>query len=411
MKFRILLILSFLLFKQTVSQTITVKQYIDTFKNIAMKEMLEYKIPASITLAQGLLESGSGNSRLAKQGNNHFGIKCKKDWTGCTILEDDDALQECFRCYAKAEDSYKDHSRFLRDNKRYAALFLLDISDYKSWAKGLLSAGYATNQKYADLLISTIERNKLMQYDSMVLSGYNPYNTQIPANIDIVYNKIPSIVVQQNESLDKIANNNNKTVNKIIKYNDLGFHTNIEPGDVLYLKPKKRKASVSNHEVKEGETMWEISQKYAIRISSLYKKNLMEVGTEPKAGVILNLQTKTSTRPDTISINKSQLNSDHYVIHYVSMGETLFSISQKYNVTVEDIKIANSLKNDQISLGMELKIQKSQKGAIIVYKVQIGDTLYSISRKFNVTVEEIKIWNKISENSINVGQNIEIRTR
>jgi membrane-bound lytic murein transglycosylase D len=191
----------------------------------------------------------------------------------------------------------------------------------------------------------------------------------------------------------------------------LGFHTNIEPGDVLYLKPKKRKASVSNHEVKEGETMWEISQKYAIRISSLYKKNLMEVGTEPKAGVILNLQTKTSTRPDTISINKSQLNSDHYVIHYVSMGETLFSISQKYNVTVEDIKIANSLKNDQISLGMELKIQKSQKGAIIVYKVQIGDTLYGISRKFNVTVEEIKIWNKISENTINVGQNIEIRTR
>jgi LysM repeat protein len=411
MKFRILLILSFLLFKQTVSQTITVKQYIDTFKNIAMKEMLEYKIPASITLAQGLLESGSGNSRLAKQGNNHFGIKCKKDWTGCTILEDDDALQECFRCYAKAEDSYKDHSRFLRDNKRYAALFLLDISDYKSWAKGLLSAGYATNQKYADLLVSTIERNKLMQYDSMVLSGYNPYNTQIPANIDIVYNKVPSIVVQQNEILDKIANNNNKTVNKIIKYNDLGFHTNIEPGDVLYLKPKKRKASVSNHEVKEGETMWEISQKYAIRISSLYKKNLMEVGTEPKAGVILNLQTKTSTRPDTISINKSQLNSDHYVIHYVSMGETLFSISQKYNVTVEDIKIANSLKNDQISLGMELKIQKSQKGAIIVYKVQIGDTLYGISRKFNVTVEEIKFWNKISENTINVGQNIEIRTR
>ena len=192
MKFRILLIFGFLFYKNAVSQTITVKQYIDTFKNIAMREMLEYKIPASITLAQGLLESGSGNSRLAKQGNNHFGIKCKKDWTGCTILEDDDALQECFRCYAKAEDSYKDHSRFLKDNKRYAALFLLDISDYKSWAKGLLSAGYATNQKYADLLISTIERNKLMQYDSMVLSGYNPYNTQIPANIDLVYNKVPA---------------------------------------------------------------------------------------------------------------------------------------------------------------------------------------------------------------------------
>ncbi len=411
MKFRILLIFGFLFYKNAVSQTITVKQYIDTFKNIAMREMLEYKIPASITLAQGLLESGSGNSRLAKQGNNHFGIKCKKDWTGCTILEDDDALQECFRCYAKAEDSYKDHSRFLKDNKRYAALFLLDISDYKSWAKGLLSAGYATNQKYADLLISTIERNKLMQYDSMVLSGYNPYNTQIPANIDLVYNKVPSTVVQQNETIDKIANVNNKTINKIIKYNDLNFHTNIEPGDVLYLKPKKRKASVCNHEVKEGETMWEISQKYAIRISSLYKKNLMDIGTEPQIGVILNLQTKASSRPDTVVKNIDQANSEKFIIHYVSMGETLYSISQKYNIPLEDIKTANGLKNDQISLGMELKIQKPQKGAIIVYKVQSGDTLYSISRKFSVSVEEIKSWNKISDNSINVGQNIEIRTK
>jgi LysM repeat protein len=411
MKFRILIILSLLIFKETVAQTITVKQYIDTFKNVAMKEMLEYKIPASITLAQGLLESGSGNSRLAKQGNNHFGIKCKKDWTGCTILEDDDALQECFRCYAKAEDSYKDHSRFLKENKRYAALFLLDITDYKSWAKGLLSAGYATNQKYADLLISTIERNKLMQYDSMVLSGYNPYNTQIPANIDLVYNKVPSTVVQQNESIDKIANVNNKTINKIIKYNDLDFHSNIEPGDVLYLKPKKRKASVANHEVKQGETMWEISQKYAIRISSLYKKNLMDLGTEPKAGVVLNLQTKAIARPDTVNKFKDQVSFDNYIMHYVSMGETLYSISQKYNVSVEDIKLENGLNNDQISLGMELKIQRSQKSAIIVYKVLSGDTLYSISRKFNVTVEEIKSWNKISDNAINVGQNIEIRTR
>jgi LysM repeat protein len=411
MKFRILLIFGFLFYKNAVSQTITVKQYIDTFKNIAMREMLEYKIPASITLAQGLLESGSGNSRLAKQGNNHFGIKCKKDWTGCTILEDDDALQECFRCYAKAEDSYKDHSRFLKENKRYAALFLMDISDYKSWAKGLLAAGYATNQKYADLLISTIERNKLMQYDSMVISGYNPYNTQIPANIDLVYNKVPSTVVQQNETIDKIANVNNKTINKLIKYNDLNFHSNIEPGDVLYLKPKKRKASVSNHEVKEGETMWEISQKYAIRMSSLYKKNLMDIGTEPQIGVILNLQTKASSRPDTVVKNVDQAKSENFIIHYVSMGETLYSISQKYNVSVEDIKTENGLKNDQISLGMELKIQKPQKGAIIVYKVQSGDTLYSISRKFSVSVEEIKSWNKISDNSINVGQTIEIRTR
>lgn len=137
----------------------------------------------------------------------------------------------------------------------------------------------------------------------------------------------------------------------------------------------------------------------------------MEVGTEPKAGVILNLQSKASSRPDTISSDESQRKTDNFIIHYVSMGETLYSISQKYNVTVEEIKLKNGLKNDQISLGMELKIEKSQKGAIIVYKVQSGDTLYSISKKFNVSVEEIKLWNKITDNSINVGQNIEIRTR
>lgn len=137
----------------------------------------------------------------------------------------------------------------------------------------------------------------------------------------------------------------------------------------------------------------------------------MDVGTEPQIGVILNLQTKASSRPDTVVKNVDQAKPENFIIHYVSMGETLYSISQKYNVPVEDIKTANGLKNDQISLGMELKIQKQQKGAIIVYKVQSGDTLYSISRKFSVSVEEIKSWNKISDNSINVGQTIEIRTR
>ena len=137
----------------------------------------------------------------------------------------------------------------------------------------------------------------------------------------------------------------------------------------------------------------------------------MDLGTEPKAGVVLNLQTKAIARPDTVNKFKDQVSFDNYIMHYVSMGETLYSISQKYNVSVEDIKLENGLNNDQISLGMELKIQRSQKSAIIVYKVLSGDTLYSISRKFNVTVEEIKSWNKISDNAINVGQNIEIRTR
>ena len=205
-----------ILFNAIVAQTTAVKQYIELYKNIAMREMVTYKVPASITLAQGLLESGSGNSRLAVNGNNHFGIKCKKDWTGCTILEDDDALQECFRCYTSAEDSYKDHSRFLSENKRYAALFTLSIMDYKGWAAGLLAAGYATNQKYTDLLIGCIERNHLAQYDTMVSKGYDPFaEGPLSANIDIVNTRhIPNTVLQPNQTLEKVAEQNNKTEKK-----------------------------------------------------------------------------------------------------------------------------------------------------------------------------------------------------
>ncbi len=411
------IILTFILFMGRVeAQTISVKQYIDSFKMIAMQEMLEYKIPASITLAQGLLESGSGNSRLARQGNNHFGIKCKKDWTGCTILEDDDALQECFRCYTKAEDSYRDHSRFLKENRRYANLFTHEISDYKAWARGLLAAGYATNQKYADLLISTIERNRLMQYDSMVLSGFDPYARQIRPNIDIVDNNVPSTVVGPDESLESIALNNQKTEKKLARYNDLSYHRQIEPGDVLYLRPKKRKAGVASHQVENGETMWEISQKYAIRINSLYKKNLMEPGTEPKPGVVLYLQGKAAARPDTGRITASesikQTVSGHELTHMVNQGETLYGIALKYGITVDELKKLNGLENEQINTGQILIVgRKTQtvNNSVTSHTVQKGETLYSIAKKYGLGVDELKLLNKLSSDSINPGQVLIIR--
>jgi LysM repeat protein len=391
------------------SQTQTIKQYIDSFKQIAMIEMLEYKIPASITLAQGLLESGSGNSRLAKQGNNHFGIKCKKDWTGCTILEDDDALQECFRCYKTAEESYKDHSRFLKENKRYAALFQLSITDYKGWAAGLLTAGYATNQKYSELLIRTIEKNGLASFDTLIMNGYNPYSTVVPAKIAIVDNKVPSTVVQPNQTVGSIAEANDKTAKKISKYNDLTYHRQIEPGDVLYLKPKKRKASVESHKVGEGETMWDISQKYAIKINSLYKKNLMTPGTEPKAGVVLKLQSKAESRPDTGRVEISKPQENEY--HTVGTGETLYSISRIYGLKVEELIAMNSIINNQIQPGQRLLVKKTQSETlnIIKHTVQAGETLYSISRRYNVTVDSIKTNNKLKSDTLQSGQVLEIK--
>ncbi|HEY1046303.1 MAG TPA: LysM peptidoglycan-binding domain-containing protein [Bacteroidia bacterium] len=413
MKIRLFVFISILIQPlMSLGQSGVIKQYIDSFKNIAMQEMIEYKIPASITLAQGLLESGSGNSRLAKEGNNHFGIKCKKDWTGCKILEDDDALQECFRCYTTAEESYRDHSRFLKDNKRYAALFVLDIMDYKAWAKGLLSAGYATNQKYADLLISTIERNRLARFDTMIQNGHNPYSGVVQPNIDIVDNKVPSTVVQPNQTVKTIAEVNHKSERKLDKYNDLKYHKAIEPGDVLYLRPKKRKASVPNHEVKDGETMWEISQKYAIKISSLYKKNLMEPGTEPAPGTVLQLQHKAMSRPDTGRVKKTEINNSAETdFHVVASGETLYSISRIYSVSVDELIRMNQLVNTQLQIGQKLKIKESANLlAMKKHVVKSGETLYSISRIYGVSISDIKIWNNLESESLKVGQILEIKS-
>jgi len=407
---RIVFIFLFLLsgFTQTLFAQTSVAQYIDSFSEVAMLEMVNNKIPASITLAQGLLESGSGNSRLAKQGNNHFGIKCKKTWTGCTILEDDDALQECFRCYPSALESYKDHSEFLKVNQRYSALFQLDIMDYKGWAKGLLKAGYATNQKYADLLIKTIERNNLARFDTMVSKGYVPFSGYVSAKIATVENKVPLTVVQADQNLENIAELNHKSVKKLQKYNDLGNHPKIEPGDVLYLKPKKRRAALPSHEVKEGESMWEISQKYAIKISSLYKKNLMEPGTEPKPGVVLQLRSKAAYRPDTGRVEKKAEQENAELSHTVAKGETLYSISRLYGVKVEDIVSVNSLPDYTISEGQVLILRKANKveSNKKVHRVQTGDTLYSISKKYGVSVEQIKQWNKLSSNSIQSGMEL-----
>jgi LysM repeat protein len=404
----------------TCAQTLSVKQYIDSFKNIAMREMIEYKVPASITLAQGLLESGSGNSRLAKNGNNHFGIKCKKDWTGCKILEDDDALQECFRCYSTAEESFRDHSRFLKENKRYATLFTYSITDYKSWAGGLLAAGYATNQKYTDLLIACIERNKLAKFDTLIVNGYNPYNQEMPANFEIINTKnIPVTVVQPNQNLESIATQNNKTEKKLTKYNDLSYH-HIEPGDVLYLKPKKNKATVPSHTVAEGEDMWTISQKYAIKINALYKKNLMLPGTEPVSGTVLQLQHKAGSTPDTIrktSIQKININTDkgnlNATFHTIAAGETLYSISKLYGISVEVLKATNNLTSNQLIIGQKLKINTTtsvtENPISIKHIVKTGDTLYSISKLYGVNIEDIKSLNNLKSDTLTLGQTIIVK--
>src|SRR5574343_416256 len=190
---------------------LTVEQYLDKYSAIAISEMHRSRIPASITLAQGLLESGNGNSRLALVANNHFGIKCKKDWTGESIREDDDEAQECFRKYPTAEDSYRDHSDFLMKGQRYAFLFDLDPTDYKGWAEGLKRAGYATNPNYPNLLISLIERHNLHRFDLMkptevqLAEVKQEQKAEVATQTNLSVNGIPAIVARKQDSYTSIA--------------------------------------------------------------------------------------------------------------------------------------------------------------------------------------------------------------
>jgi LysM repeat protein len=284
-------------------------EYIQEYKDIAVQEMAEFGIPASITLAQGVLESGNGNSRLATEANNHFGIKCHKGWEGPSIKMDDDAKDECFRKYDHAIESYKDHSFFLSQRGRYAFLFDLEITDYKGWARGLKQAGYATNPKYADLLIKIIEENDLHKYD-LYGGDYvavNKYPDEIPKGKNREYeafgvgsnerkiflnNDRKFIYARKGDDFYKIADDFNIYNYQLWKYNDLNKEDHLQEGQMIYLEKKKNKGETDFHTVKAGETMYSISQDYGIKLKQLYKKNRMKKGSKPRTGQVLWLTNK-----------------------------------------------------------------------------------------------------------------------
>ena len=265
--------------------------YIKKYRELAVEEMKKYHIPASITLAQGLLESGAGQSALARKSNNHFGIKCGSDWYGKTVSHDDDARGECFRAYKHPKDSYEDHSKFLAGRPRYASLFNLNITDYRGWARGLKKAGYATNPRYADQLIGIIELYELYKYDDKnylkwLKKNPNPHQTYIA-------NGLLYIVVRAGDSWKSISQEFDISQKKLRKYNDLYKGYALQVGDILYLEKKNKKADKEHivHVLRAGESMYSISQKYGIRLKNLYKLNKMdEDDPAPKIGTILRLR-------------------------------------------------------------------------------------------------------------------------
>lgn len=311
------------------------QNYINKYKDIAIEQMRTYGIPASITLAQGLFESGAGLSRLATKANNHFGIKCHNGWTGGTIYVDDDKKDDCFRAYNTARESFIDHSKFLQGN-RYKSLYSLKTTDYKGWARGLKACGYATNPQYAEKLIEIIELYKLYNYDSNTAyqgGGTASTNTSRKKDFDLkeagtwldrifkkakagtkaktktkttkkkkedllgrvvknhriyMYNDNLYIIAQQGETFRSIALDVNISYRALAKYNERDKNTVLANGDIVYLKKKAKKAERKYkgylHTVIAGQSMYDISQMYGIRLSSLYKMNDLPNDYMPRVG-------------------------------------------------------------------------------------------------------------------------------
>ena len=284
--------------------------YIRKYSYLAINEMHYSKIPASITMAQALLESRFGTSELAVNANNHFGIKCQTGWEGPTYTYQDDDDNTCFRQYGSIQESFRDHSHFLMNRPRYAGLFKLDPNDYSAWCHGLKQAGYATNPNYAILLIRIIEDYKLYLLDGMqplVEPMNSTYDILIPLTMPEMAppvprvfhrNRINFIIAGEGETIESLTRQLKKLKWEIRKYNEIPKDQDIRAGQVVYLQPKRRQAEpgYTIHVVEPGETMYSISQTYGVQLKWLYKRNSMEPGTEPAVGDEIWLRGMKSNR-------------------------------------------------------------------------------------------------------------------
>ncbi|MFN7239512.1 MAG: glucosaminidase domain-containing protein [Chitinophagales bacterium] len=279
----------------------TAEEYINKHYPLAVQEMNLYKVPASITLAQGLIETESGNSLLATKANNHFGIKCKTEWTGVTFIKDDDTKNECFRSYGTAEESYRDHSIFLL-KPRYSILFSYDMTDYRSWAYGLKQAGYATNPNYPTMLIKYIEDFKLFQFDNYglekaIVSAPKPDEKPKPklSLAELIKlrrelaNNLDLVIVDESFDIYKLASNKNQSVGFLMEINDLEGEQPIRMGQNFFLEKKGKMNLKDKHTVLIGESLYDISQMYGVGLKLLRKYNKLETWEQPAVGETIYL--------------------------------------------------------------------------------------------------------------------------
>jgi LysM repeat protein len=390
-------------------------QYIETYAPLAIKEMNRTGFPASIKIAQGIHESGAGRSNLVSRSNNHFGIKCKSSWEGEKVYHDDDEEGECFRKYESAEASYIDHSDYLKSQSRYSFLFEYEADDHVSWAWGLKKAGYATSPVYAETIIKYVETyqlNELNQFDdaeedeidlteylSMVRSNLPIINSSTTNNTSKpISSKEP--IKESNKAFEEVeekirANNTKKSnglypsgvfkingakvvfaeegtsllslakkykvqTSSLLLFNELPKKTTILKRDQLvYLQRKKKTGKKTYHRVRKGESLIEISQKEGVQLASLLKFNKLKAGQQPRSGQKLLLKEPVNNEKISAkSSNKKSSSKSKSIVHTVRNGESLWTIARKYNVTVSSIKSANKLKSEDLDIGQSLKIVK-----------------------------------------------------
>ena len=333
------------------SDKLRIRTYINLYKELAISEMLRTGVPASVTLAQGILETAGGQSDLASIANNHFGIKCKSEWTGETMSHDDDAKNECFRKYPSVEDSYKDHSDFLRTRPMYAFLFKLDPTDYEGWAKGLRKAGYATNPTYAQQLIKLIVENDLQSFtllamqrkesgEEFLVSGTAPSQpdeliekevqptilksasvvtskvavkennrAQYPLNAIFNINDAKVIYATAGTSLLAVAANYNVSLKKLLEFNDLDQTDILTSNQLIFLQKKAKKGSKEVHIVEENESIHDIAQKEGMQLSAIMEFNGLSKGMQPANGERIYLKYPAPSSPRLAAASFAKSNS------------------------------------------------------------------------------------------------------
>ena len=448
--------------------------YIERYKDIAIREMERAGIPASIKLAQGILESNAGKSYLAKKANNHFGIKCGPNWKGKKVYRKDDdynnagkLIESCFRSYKSVEASFIAHSEFLRDPlkyKRYGHLFELEVTDYEGWARGLKKSGYATSATYHEKLIVIIESYRLYQYDTETTidpQTSRDYMADILMNNDVKY-----VMADDDETVAAIAKRTDVTLRRLLRYNEQ-LHEGgqaLAGGTVVYIQPKRKsyRGKKSWHYVKEGETMFKLSQRYAINLGKLYKRNLLSVGQEPAVGERIKLKGgKVKTIPKIADPNADSLDEDEPIAtgsQEATTGEIEFEEEEVLSIEPQNEEQEDAILDEIVpvipnkeketeaksteedpgpdlvekgpekvipkeqeqeaanieeegfdSTPMDLQEDKSTIEGKVYHTVVEGDTLWNISVRYNTTVDQLKKMNSLLTNSIQKGTKLRVK--